>query len=152
MAGIIYRFNDGLAGMERQRAILSYQPPASGKAEGEKFDTPADENVVFKVENLRFSYADTPVIKDISFAVNKEEVVALVGQNGSGKTTLIKLLLNMFKPQSGSIEVLGRPYGDYKRGFLRSRIGVFFQNFWLFHMTLRENVAIGGIEDIEGHR
>lgn len=149
-AGSIIRFDLGLFGLEKQRHVIDLNPPANTNSELLKHNSPADKNEVFKVENLCFSYAqDKPAINDISFTVNRGEVIALVGQNGSGKTTLIKLLLNMYKPDSGSITVLGRPYGDYRRDFIRSKIGVFFQDFYIFHQTMRENVAAGGIEDID---
>jgi ATP-binding cassette subfamily B protein len=55
----------------------------------------------------------------------------------------------MLKPTSGSIKFLGRPYQDYKNGFFTSKIGVFFQDFFLFHFTLAENVGIGNIKHID---
>lgn len=81
-----------------------------------------------------------------SFSVKRGEVVALVGRNGSGKTTLVKLLLNMYRPKSGSLAFFGRPYSEYKHDFIRKKVGVFFQDFWLFHHSFRENVGYGGIE------
>jgi ATP-binding cassette subfamily B protein len=74
--------------------------------------------------------------------------VALVGKNGSGKSTLIKLLLNMYKPNSGTVKVLGREYSEYKRDYIRKKVGVFFQNYYLFHSTMRENVGVGAVEDM----
>jgi ATP-binding cassette subfamily B protein len=148
-AGSIIRFDLGLFGLDKQRHVIDLNPPADPAEELLKHNTPENESTVFDVQNLCFSYApEKPAIKDISFSVNKGEVIALVGQNGSGKTTLIKLLLNMYKPDSGRITFMGRPYADYKRDFLRGKIGVFFQDFYIFHQTLRENVAVGSIEDI----
>ena len=149
LGGDVYNFNMGLLTLEKQKKVIEYVPEADEDSPG-KYDEPADENVVFNVENLCFSYKDDiKMLDDVSFSVKRGEIIALVGKNGSGKTTLVKLLLNMYKPDSGEIAFMGRPLGDYKGGFLRQKIGVFFQDFFVFHQTLRENVAIGGIEDIE---
>ncbi|NLO47549.1 MAG: ABC transporter ATP-binding protein [Clostridiales bacterium] len=141
----IVRFDFGLAALDKQRRFFEAAKPDSGDGA----DTPADENSVFEVSDLTFSYAGKPAIKGISFKVKKGEVVALVGPNGSGKSTLIKLLLNMYKPDSGTVKVFGRPFDEYGKDFLRKKIGVFFQNFYIFHSPLRENVGIGAVEDME---
>lgn len=144
LADLIYRFNKGLEGLDKQRAFFDIAEKPTGKPESERFDTPLDENIVFDIENLSFTYdSGAEAIKNVSFTVKRGETVALVGENGSGKSTLVKLLLNMYRPQSGSIKIFGREYGDYKKDFLRSKIGVVFQNFHIFHMTLRENVGAG---------
>ena len=55
----------------------------------------------------------------------------------------------MYKPDSGSIKIFGRAFREYKRDFLRSKIGVFFQNYYIFHSPLRENVGVGAVEDMD---
>ena len=144
-AGHIVRLDFGLVSMDKQRRFFKLMKPENaGNAE-----TPADENTVFDVEDLVFSYEGKPVIKGISFKINKGEVVALVGANGSGKTTLTKLLLNMYKPDSGSIKMYGRTFEDYKRDFFRKNIGVSFQDYYIYHAPIRENVGLGSVEDID---
>jgi ATP-binding cassette subfamily B protein len=148
-AGLIVNFDSGLYGLDRQRAFFERMPMTAPEDERDKYDSPADEDTVFRINDLCFSYSeDAPVLRDVSFTIKRGEVVALVGENGSGKSTLVKLLLNMYRPTAGTVELLGRPYRDYRRDFTRGRIGVFFQDFWLFHQTLRENIGVGGIEDI----
>ena len=145
----IMGFDHGLFALERQRKFFKMAPFKDPKDEAQKYDTPFDETIVFCVKNLSFSYKQgTPVIDDVSFTVKRGEVVALVGHNGSGKSTLVKLLLNMYRPTSGSIELFGRPYEVYKNDFIRKKVGVFFQDFFLFHHTLRENVGYGSVENI----
>lgn len=144
-AMFIVRLDFGLAAFDKQRKFFELAKPD----EGGGADTPADMNTVFEVNDLTFSYAGKPAIKGISFKVNRGEVVALVGPNGSGKSTLIKLLLNMYKPDSGTVKVFGRTFGEYKKDFLRKKIGVFFQNYYIFHSPLRENVGVGAVEDME---
>jgi len=142
----ITTFDFGLIALDKQRRLFEVaKPGAYGDA-----DTPADENVVFDVQNLVFSYDnEKQAIRDISFQVNKGEVVTLVGVNGSGKSTLVKLLLNMYKPTSGSIKVFGREYNEYMRDYMRTKIGVFFQDYYIYHAPLRENIGVGAVEDME---
>ena len=149
-AGIVYRFDSGLYALGRQGAFFKRVPMTDPEDEHGKFDIAADEETVFSVEGLCFSYTDdAQALRDVSFSIKRGEVVALVGENGSGKSTLVKLLLNMYRPTAGTVELLGRPYSDYKKEFIRGKIGVFFQDFWLFHQTLRENVGIGYIEELD---
>ncbi|MDR1329016.1 MAG: ABC transporter ATP-binding protein/permease [Oscillospiraceae bacterium] len=148
-AGHIVRFDSGLDALDKQRRFFEIAPMHDPEADAGKAGAPADENTVFEADGLTFSYADKPAIKGISFKVNKGEVVALVGANGSGKSTLVKLLLDMYKPDGGTLKLFGREFGEYKRDFLRSKIGVFFQNYYIFHSPLRENVGVGAVEDMD---
>jgi ATP-binding cassette subfamily B protein len=149
IAGHIVRFDSGLDALDKQRAFFEMAPMFDMQADMDKADSTADDETVFEVENLKFSYDDKLTIDDISFNVRKGEIIALVGANGSGKSTLVKLLLNMYKPDSGSIKFFGRTFDEYKRDFLRGKIGVFFQNYHIFHASVRENVGVGAVEDMD---
>ena len=67
------------------------------------------KKTVIKVENLFFSYQDTPVLTDISLAVKEGEFVGLIGPNGGGKTTFLKLIMGFLKPSKGQIMLFGEP-------------------------------------------
>ncbi len=70
-------------------------------------------------QNLSFSYdGQIPILKDISFSVDKGKFIGIFGPNGGGKTTLLKLLLGLLQPVSGTVELLG---GAPKK--TRSRVG-----------------------------
>ena len=148
-ADSIKTFDYGLFALEKQHEFFDIAPVVDPATDADKADTPADEDIVFNVKDLNFSYGEKQTIKDISFTVRRGEIIALVGQNGSGKSTLVKLLLNMYRPDSGAIEFLGRKHSDYKRDFLRSKVGVFFQDFFLFYLPFRGNIGMGAVEDIE---
>jgi len=64
-------------------------------------------DTVLKVEDLQFGY-DKPLLKDVTFEINKGEICAIVGRNGCGKTTLLKLIAGILKPWNGKIEIRGR--------------------------------------------
>ncbi len=143
------RMDYGLYGLDIQRQFFTGTPQLDPKAEEGKAGKPLEGSVVFEAEDLSFSYREgIPVLKDLSFQIKKGETVALVGANGGGKTTLVKILMGLYRPTSGQVKFMGRAHQDYKHGFLSSRIGAFFQDFYLFHFTLGENVGIGNIEQI----
>lgn len=66
-------------------------------------------SVPIQVENLFFSYNESPIIDNASFVVNQGEFIGVIGPNGGGKTTLIRLLLGLLTPQKGKILIDGHP-------------------------------------------
>lgn len=148
LAREIMSFDYGLFALERQRKFILNIPAADSPKE--KVSSKAEKGeTVFDLKNISFSYGEgNKVLNNISFQVKKGEVIALVGRNGSGKSTLVKLLLGMFRPLSGSIELYGVPYDKYTSKEIRDRIGVFFQDFWLFHTSIKENVAYGDVDNM----
>ncbi|MBP7837295.1 ABC-F family ATP-binding cassette domain-containing protein [Candidatus Saccharibacteria bacterium] len=66
---------------------------------------------MFNLQNIHYQYSDTPLLEDITFAINKGDVIALIGENGAGKTTLLKILLGDISPHEGMVscnnEVVG---------------------------------------------
>jgi ATP-binding cassette subfamily B protein len=110
---------------------------------------PTDEETVFNAESICFSYDDeNEVLHDLSFSIKKGETIALVGVNGSGKTTLVKLLVGLFSPTKGNLSFYGKPYDAQTRGAVIQKVGMFFQDFHIFHATLRENVGFGDLKNL----
>ncbi|MFA6364604.1 ABC transporter ATP-binding protein [Methanoregula sp.] len=70
-----------------------------------------NENVL-KIEHLTKTFDNRNVLEDISFSVNKGEVFGLLGPNGAGKTTLIRTILDIFRPDAGTISLFGRTFSD----------------------------------------
>lgn len=70
------------------------------------------------MENISFSYGNTPILENASFSVPQLELMTIIGPNGGGKTTLLKLMLGLIEPSQGNIEVLGKNVHD-----ARARIG-----------------------------
>ena len=150
VAGSYQRMDYGIYGLDIQKRFFEGTPSVDLTEEAKKTNQPFDENIVFEAENLSFSYREgIPVLNNISFQIKKGETVALVGANGGGKTTLIKILLGLFQPTSGQVRFLGRPHQAYKQNFLSEKIGAFFQDFYLFHFTVGENVGIGNVNEVE---
>src|ERR671933_469017 len=118
----------------------------------ERDPQPEDSNLEsIRLDGIVKTYArgrvEVPVLKGVSLAIGRREMVALMGASGSGKTTLINLLGLLDRPTSGRYRLVGRDVtqlGEVERAWLRSReIGFVFQNFNLLpRMTALENVMM----------
>jgi len=96
---------------------------------------------VIKVENIRKSYSQHQVLDNISFEVEKGEIVAIIGPSGAGKTTLMRCIASLDKPDEGKISFNGN--GKIKNGKKR-KIGMVFQEFNLIpRLTVLMNVLVG---------
>ena len=107
---------------------------------------------VFDFRHVGFAYEeDKPVVRDITFSAPEGHRVALVGESGGGKSTLVNLLLGLYRPNSGSMHILGHDIKDLTAAQLRASVGVVFQEPYLFSGTIRENIAYGkpGASDAE---
>ena len=92
------------------------------------------------IRNLKKSYKNLDVLKDISFSVNEGEFISILGASGCGKTTLLRLVAGLEKSDSGSIEIEGED-ATCLSGIQRN-IGMVFQNYSLFpNMTVGQNIT-----------
>ncbi|AFL79856.1 ABC-type multidrug transport system, ATPase and permease component [Aequorivita sublithincola DSM 14238] len=105
----------------------------------------------FQVNDLHFAYAgsETEVLKGVTFKLDAGEKMAFVGQNGAGKTTLIKLFLRFYEPTQGEILLDGINIDKFDVDAYRKRFGVIFQDFFKYEFTLRENIAVGNIDEVQ---
>jgi len=103
----------------------------------------------FTFENVGFRYPQMKqwVLRDVSFTLHPGEKLALVGENGAGKTTLVKLLTRLYDPDEGRIMLDGHDLRKYNLHGLRDAIGVIFQDYVKYHLTARENIAVGLIDE-----
>lgn len=97
-----------------------------------------------RFERVGFSYGDgPPVLQDVDIDLPAGETLALVGSTGSGKSTLVKLLLRFYEPTDGLITLDGHDLNKVILHDLRAAIGFVSQDVFLFHGTVRENIAYG---------
>lgn len=105
---------------------------------------------LIEVSDLKKSYGDFEVLKQITFNVNKNDVVAVIGPSGSGKSTMLRSLVHLEEIDEGSISLLGNylvrdgiyaKTSDIKN--ITLKMGMVFQHFNLFpHLTVRENLEL----------
>ena len=97
-------------------------------------------------KNVTFSYpgASKPTLEGVSFQILPGEKVAIVGKVGSGKTTVSKLILGLFKPDSGAVMIDGVDVRQIDPADLRRALGVVLQDVWLIGGTIKQNIALGG--------
>ncbi|MEO7190130.1 MAG: ABC transporter ATP-binding protein [Vicinamibacterales bacterium] len=96
--------------------------------------------LAFDHVSFQHQSASSPALTDISFSVNRGNTVAFVGPSGAGKTTLVKLLVGLYRPQSGDILYNGHSAATIDLDQLRERIGFVTQDTQLFSGTIRENL------------
>lgn len=135
-------FQQGKAGYERVLQVVRSQNPERD-SEGSREVGVVNGRIEFR--NVCFSYNESvPVIKNVNFKVNPDEMIALVGASGSGKTTLINLLLRFYRQDSGQILVDGIDSRSFTLRSLRKAIGLVTQDVFLFNDTIRNNITYGG--------
>lgn len=105
---------------------------------------------IIEVTNLKKSFGDTEVLKNVSLSVEQSEVVAVIGPSGSGKSTMLRSLAHLEEANGGSIQI-GEEYllkdGKYPSSVkikqITSRMGMVFQHFNLFpHLSVRDNLEL----------
>ena len=104
-----------------------------------------DRPVMISVKNLKKSFGDTVVLRDIDVEIHEGEVVVVVGSSGSGKSTFLRCLNLLEEPTAGRIIVDGQELtsGKIDLNHLRQTVGMVFQSFNLFpHMSVIDNIKL----------
>nr|WP_281940105.1 ABC transporter ATP-binding protein [Paenibacillus tyrfis] len=136
----------GVAGAERVFEVLDTETEF-GTIGGRKPQEAVRGEVEF--DHVTFGYGDTPVLRDVSFATQPGQVVALVGPTGSGKTTIMNLLTRFYDISEGTIRIGGKDIREWDKNSLRSRLGMVLQDAHLFSGTIRDNIRYGRLDATE---
>ncbi|HEX7211789.1 MAG TPA: ABC transporter ATP-binding protein [Propionibacteriaceae bacterium] len=153
LASMANLLQSGVASAERVFEVLdeTEQVPEAASALN-----PTCGRVAF--EHIWFSYDDIakggdpleppekhgkPLISDLSLVAEPGSTVAIVGPTGAGKTTLVNLIMRFYELDGGRITLDGVDIATVPRSALRAKIGMVLQDTWLFHGTIRENIAYG---------
>jgi ATP-binding cassette subfamily B protein len=107
---------------------------------------------LIEFRNVSFRYpgesAENPlVLQNLSFTISPGEKIAIVGVNGSGKTTMIKLLCRVYDPTEGAIYINGTDLRDIHLDDWQQAIGILFQDFPIYNLTIRESIGVGRIDE-----
>lgn len=97
--------------------------------------------IIFK--DVTFGYDSRPILKDVSFVIPEKSTTAIVGPSGSGKTTICSLIARFYDVDSGSITIGGQDIKTLTCDSLLSNISMVFQDVYLFHDTILNNIRFG---------
>lgn len=118
--------------------------PNTYKQDTKAADGPMDKKVMIHIKDLNKTFGDNEVLKNFNMTLFQDENLVVMGKSGSGKSVMIKCLVGLIKPDSGSIEVMGKDISTIDQQTLdelRSDIGFLFQGSALYDsMTVRENL------------
>ena len=134
-------YQRAMASTNRVMNLLDTEPQIIEGPEEMALDEVRGE-IVF--DNVSFAYGDgRHALRHLSLTMPAGETAAIVGATGAGKSTLVKLLLRFYDVQQGVITLDGRDLRDLKFAALRQAIGFVSQDIFLFHGTVRDNIAYG---------
>ncbi|MGH0029211.1 MAG: ABC transporter ATP-binding protein [Myxococcota bacterium] len=132
------RTQDVAIGLDRVFELLDLTPEVED-AEDAVDLPPLSRGVVFREVSFRYQ-PDRPAIERASFEAKRGTITAIVGPTGSGKSSLMALLLRLFDPDAGAIEIDGVDLRRFRLASLRGRIAIALQENLLFGSTIRENI------------
>ncbi len=139
LAGLLIVGQQARAGAERVLDLLASTPVVTERPDARTVGAGPGE---LRFSGVRFGYlSGSPVLDGFDLTVRPGETVALVGASGSGKSTVALLLPRFYDVQAGSVSVDGTDVRDLTLASLRSRIGVVFEESFLFSDTVRANIA-----------
>ena len=147
-AFLVYSQMDGLAS---NIALLRIVDTSLGQVESvlQIPEMPGNEavnkipNYNIELQNISFGYDKRPIIQDVSLKIPERSVTAIVGPSGSGKTTLCNLIARFWDVQKGAILIGGKNVKDIEPDELMKLMSIVFQNVYLFHDTIENNIKFG---------
>ena len=150
VSAIIDGSSSFIRGLEYVKPIVEFMDMREEKEEG-SIELKEIETIEF--EHVSFTYPNTSVkvLDDISFIIQKNEKISIVGLNGAGKTTIIKLLCKLYKPNEGCIKVNGINIYDYAYGSYMAQISTVFQDYKHFNYSILDNIK-PELEEEEGRK
>lgn len=104
------------------------------------------QNVIVDFKNVLFGYEpNKPILKNVSFSINENEYVCIIGHNGCGKSTVSKVMVGLLKPQAGQIHLFKQEIKDINIKNLRDNVGIVFQNpdSQFIGFTAEDDIAFG---------
>ena len=149
LARLNIELNSGLVGVRILFEIIDSPP-----TEPNDDDKPRLAITTARVDfnDVRFGYRPgEPVIRGMTFTAEPGKMTALIGPSGGGKSTVFNLILRFYETESGAIKIDGQSIADVSRRSLRHQVAYVGQDVFLFHGSIRENIAIGkpGATDVE---
>ena len=129
--------------------FLSLQPQVINPANPRPFPNPLRSGLVLRDVSFTYPGAEKPTLKNLNLTVKPGESIALVGVNGAGKTTLLKLLTRLYDIDSGEIAIDGIGITEFELQDVRRNIGIIFQDFARYNLSVRDNIGFGNLAQRE---
>ncbi|MEA2519720.1 MAG: ATP-binding cassette, subfamily multidrug efflux pump [Chloroflexota bacterium] len=146
-ASIVNVLQSAVASAERVFELLDEPEESADPAPATPLDAPVG---AVRFEDVSFRYEpDRPLIEGLSLEVAAGATIPIGGATGAGKTTLVNLLMRFYELDGGRITIDGIDTRDMTRDALRRAFGMVLQDTWLFHGTVRENIAYGRLDASE---
>jgi ATP-binding cassette subfamily B protein len=141
LAQLYNTYQQGKSGVVKLRELLQIEPSVVEKQGAEEL--PAIDGHI-QLDHVTFGYDPAvPILSDVSLDVQPGETYSLVGATGAGKSTIAKLVTRFYDPTAGRVLIDGHDLRDVTIRSLRRQLGVVPQEPFLFHGTLRDNIAFG---------
>ena len=142
LTNVVNELQNGLASADRVFAIMDIKSDIQDSADAKNVK---DLNSNISFNNVSFSYGKEheKVLDNISFNIDKGEIIALVGPSGAGKSTLVDLIPRFYDTLGGSITIDGTDIREIQIGSLRSMMGIVTQETFLFDDSIKANIAYG---------
>ena len=142
IAGLLTKFAQSKESLERLNELM--KAPVERPANQTFISMPVMKGRIdFKDVVFRYPKQKTPALNNINFVIEPGEHVGIIGAVGSGKTTIERLILNLYQPDAGSIQIDGVDVRQIDPADLRRNIGVVQQFPYLFFGSVRENITLG---------
>lgn len=138
---------DTLLYMQKFFGFLALEPKIQS---GKKKLSVKETNFEIVFNNISFKYPNSEkyVLKNVNFTLNIGEKIGIVGENGAGKSTIVKLITRLYEPTSGKILLNGEDISKYDLKSYRENIAIVFQDFSKYQLTMKENIVLSKLEDI----
>ncbi len=127
--------------------FIDLSPQIVSPTRPKDFPSPIREGLVLKDVYFTYPGSEKPTLSNINLTVGSQECIALVGLNGSGKTTLLKLLTRLYDIDRGLIAIDEVPLSAFDLRDLRRNIGVLFQDFARYALTVQDNIGFGNLSE-----
>ncbi|MEY3692611.1 MAG: hypothetical protein RLZZ388_782 [Bacillota bacterium] len=141
ISGIFAQLNQATIAIDRMEEVMKHQPVVHDSSSSQAildFQT-----IDFKGVTFQYPFDKQPVIKNISFSIQKGQTIGIVGPTGAGKSTLIRQLLREFNVSKGSVLIDNTPIERFKIEDIRQLVGYVPQSHILFKLPVEENIKIG---------
>lgn len=142
IAGLLTKYMQSKESLDRLNELM--RSPVERPANQTFISMPVMKGrIEFRDVVFRYPNQKTPALNAISFTIEPGEHLGIIGAVGSGKTTIERLILNLYQPESGSIQIDGVDVRQIDPADLRRNIGVVQQTPYLFFGSVRENITLG---------